>query len=146
MSFGGTKNGMMMGEALVFFNKELSKNFLYRRKQGMQLSSKMRFISAQFSAFFKDGLWIKTATHANNMAKALEMGLLSTGKVHITKPVQVNAVFAIFPDGVAEVLQKEFPFYVWNEFINEVRLMCSFDTTQEDIDFFIKRVNELVSK
>jgi threonine aldolase len=146
MSFGGTKNGMMMGEALVFFNKELSKNFLYRRKQGMQLSSKMRFISAQFSAFFKDDLWIKTATHANNMAKALEMGLLSTGKVHITKPVQVNAVFAIFPEGVAEVLQKEFPFYVWNEFINEVRLMCSFDTTQNDINFFIKRVNELVSE
>ena len=70
----------------------------------------------------------------------------STGKVEITKPVQVNAVFAIFPEGVAEVLQKEFPFYVWNEFINEVRLMCSFDTTQDDIDFFVKRVNELVSE
>jgi threonine aldolase len=145
MSFGGTKNGMMMGEAVVFFNKELAKNFLFRRKQGMQLSSKMRFISAQFQAFFKDDLWIKTATHANNMAKELEKGLLSTGKVQVTKPVQVNAVFAIFPEGVSEILQQEFPFYVWDEFINEVRLMCSFDTTQEDIDFFIKRVIELVS-
>lgn len=145
MSFGGTKNGMMMGEAVIFFNKELAKNFLYRRKQGMQLSSKMRFISAQFKAFFKDDLWIKTATHANNMAKELEKGLLSTGKVTITKPVQVNAVFAIFPEGVSEILQQEFPFYVWDEFINEVRLMCSFDTTQADIDCFIKRVNELVS-
>lgn len=145
MSFGGTKNGMMMGEAVIFFNKELAKNFLYRRKQGMQLSSKMRFISAQFKAFFKDDLWIKTATHANNMAKELEKGLLSTAKVTITKPVQVNAVFAIFPEGVSEILQQEFPFYVWDEFINEVRLMCSFDTTQADIDCFIKRVNELVS-
>jgi threonine aldolase len=145
MSFGGTKNGMMMGEAVIFFNKELAKNFLFRRKQGMQLSSKMRFISAQFQAFFKDDLWIKTATHANNMAKELEKGLLSTGKVRVTKPVQVNAVFAIFPEGVSEILQQEFPFYVWDEFINEVRLMCSFDTTQEDIDFFIKRVKELVS-
>ncbi len=145
MSFGGTKNGMMMGEAIVFFNKELARNFLYRRKQGMQLSSKMRFISAQFSAFFQHDLWIQTASHANQMAKILEAGLIATGKVTITQPVQVNGVFAIFPEGVAELLQQEFPFYVWNEFTNEVRLMCSFDTTINDIELFIARVNELVS-
>ncbi len=145
MSFGGTKNGMMMGEALVFFNKDLAKNFLYRRKQGMQLSSKMRFISAQFSAFFKHDLWLQTAAHANKMAKELEAGLLKTGRVQITQPVEVNGVFAIFPEGVAEVLQQEFPFYVWNEFTREVRLMCSFDTSSEDIDIFLKRLHQLLN-
>ncbi len=145
MSFGGTKNGMMMGEAIVFFNKDLARNFLYRRKQGMQLASKMRFISAQFSAFFHNDLWLQTATHANAMAQKLESGLRSFGKITITQPVQVNAVFAIFPTGVAELLQQEFPFYVWNEHTNEVRLMCSFDTTLDDINRFLTRVNELIN-
>ena len=144
MSFGGTKNGMMIGEAVVFFNPELARNFLYRRKQGMQLSSKMRFISAQFTAFFQHDLWLKNAAHSNHMARILESGLRATGKVSITQPVQVNGVFAIFPEGVAEQLQQEFPFYVWNEHTNEVRLMCSFDTTENDIEVFLNRAKELM--
>jgi len=144
MSFGGTKNGMLMGEAVVFFNRELADAFKYQRKQGMQLASKMRFISTQFTAFFKDNLWLKTAAHANKMASKLEQGLKESGRVIITQPVDVNAVFAIFPEGVAEKLQAEFPFYFWNEETREVRLMCSWDTEQEDIDAFLERVEELI--
>ena len=146
MSFGGTKNGMLMGEAVVFFNRELAHSFKYQRKQGMQLASKMRFISAQFTAFFKDDLWIKTASHANKMASLLEKGLKESGKITITQPVEVNAVFAIFPEGVAEKLQEEFPFYFWNDTTREVRLMCSWDTEQEDIDLFLERVEELTKE
>jgi threonine aldolase len=146
MSFGGTKNGMMMGEALVFFNRDLAKNFLYRRKQGMQLASKMRFISAQFSAFFKDDLWLNLASHSNEMAQKLEAELRKFKSIQITQPVQVNAVFAIFPPGIAEELQKIFPFYVWNEETNEVRLMASWDTKPEDIEQFIEYLKPLISK
>jgi threonine aldolase len=145
MSFGGTKNGMMMGEALVFFNRNLAKNFLYRRKQGMQLASKMRFISAQFSAFFKDNLWLNLATHSNQMAQMLANELSNFPSVQLTQPVQVNAVFAIFPTGIAEELQKKFPFYVWNEESNEVRLMASWDTQPEDIQNFISSLKTLLS-
>lgn len=145
MSFGGTKNGMMMGEALVFFNRNLAKNFLYRRKQGMQLASKMRFISAQFSAFFKDNLWLNLASHSNQMAQMLASELSNFPSVQLTQPVQVNAVFAIFPTGIAEELQKKFPFYVWNEESNEVRLMASWDTQPEDIQNFISSLKTLLS-
>ncbi|MEX1188341.1 MAG: low specificity L-threonine aldolase [Bacteroidia bacterium] len=142
MSFGGTKNGMMMGEAIVFFNKDLAKNFLYRRKQGMQLASKMRFIAAQFTAFFKDNLWIELASHSNKMASILEDGLRQFDEITITQPVDVNGVFCIFPKGVAEILQNKFPFYVWNEFTNEVRLMTSWDTELSDIHQFLDEVKK----
>jgi threonine aldolase len=145
MSFGGTKNGMLMGEAVVFFNRNLAQNFKYRRKQGMQLASKMRFIAAQFSGFFKNDLWLETAAHANLMAKLLETELLKFPHIRITQPVEVNAIFAIFPEGIAEKLQQEFPFYVWNEETHEVRLMCSWDTQEEDIQLFCKRIEELIS-
>jgi threonine aldolase len=145
MSFGGTKNGMMMGEAIVFFNRNLAQNFLYRRKQGMQLASKMRFISAQFSAFFKDDLWLNLANHSNAMAQKLAEELRKFKSIQITQPVQVNAVFAIFPPGIAEELQKTFPFYVWNEETNEVRLMASWDTTPEDINQFVNHLKALMA-
>lgn len=143
MSFGGTKNGMMMGEAVVFFKPELAKYMKFQRKQGMQLFSKMRFISAQFSAFFKDDLWLHLANHSNNLAQNLAKALQSIDGVIITRPVDVNAVFAIFPEGVSEKLAEEFPFYVWNEATNEVRLMCSWDTEVNDIEVFIKRAQAL---
>ena len=145
MSFGGTKNGMMMGEALVFFNRELAKNFLYRRKQGMQLASKMRFIAAQFSAFFKDDLWLNLANHSNQMAQKLLNGLEQFKQVQITQPVQVNGIFCIFPEGIAEKLQAKFPFYIWNEETNEVRLMTSWDTQNQDIEDFLSELKSLLS-
>jgi len=142
MSFGGTKNGMMMGEALVFFNRELAHNFLYRRKQGMQLASKMRFISAQFSAFFKNDLWLHLARHSNNMAQLLRESLSEIAEIHITRPVEVNAVFCIMPAEISERMQKQFPFYTWNELTNEVRLMCSWDTHESDIEAFTKALKQ----
>jgi threonine aldolase len=146
MSFGGTKNGMMMGEAVIFLNPDLAKSTMYQRKQNAQLASKMRFISAQFSAFFKDDLWLNMAVHSNRMAKALEKSLLKFKEIIITQPVEVNAIFAIFPPQIIPLLQEEFPFYVWNEFTNEVRLMCSWDTTQQDIDAFSLKVEQLINK
>lgn len=146
MSFGGTKNGMMMGEAVVFFRPELAKYMKYRRKQGMQLYSKMRFIAAQFSAFFKDDLWLDLALHANQMARLLEAGLKQLPGVTVTRPVEANGVFAVFPAGVSEKLAEEFPFYVWNEAMNEVRLMCSWDTEEAEIKRFVDAANRLIGQ
>jgi threonine aldolase len=143
LSFGGTKNGMMFGEAIVIFNPELAKDAYYLRKQGMQLHSKMRFISAQFEGLLSNDLWKRNATHSNAMAKRLEQGLRSVAGVTITQAVDANGVFAILPTGTTESLQQELYFYVWNEQTNEVRLMCSFDTTEEEVDRFVKKLREL---
>ncbi len=143
MSFGGTKNGMMMGEAVIFFKPELAKYMKFQRKQSMQLFSKMRFISAQFSAFFKNDLWLQLATHSNRLAQELSKALHTIEGVRITKPVEANAIFAIFPPGVSEQLAEEFPFYVWNEALNEVRLMCSWDTEKSEIELFTARAKSL---
>ncbi len=143
LSFGGTKNGMMFGEAIVVFNPELAHELAYLRKQGMQLHSKMRFISAQFEALLSNDLWKRNATHANTMAKKLEAGLRTIPEVKITQSVDANGIFAILPAGITEKLQEEIFFYVWNEQTNEVRLMCSFDTTEEEIERFVQKINEL---
>lgn len=145
LSFGGTKNGMMFGEAVVFFNPQLARQFLFVRKQGMQLHSKMRFISAQFEALLTNDLWKRNAVHANAMAKKLQSGLLEIPEVTITRPVDGNGVFAVFPKSVIEKLQQEIFFYLWNEQHNEVRLMCSFDTQEEEINRFIKTLKALIS-
>lgn len=137
LSFGGTKNGMMFGEAICFFRPELSANFKYIRKQGMQLASKMRFISAQYAGYFRDELWKKLATHANAMAKVLEERLQGIPGVMITQKVQANGVFVILPGEAAERVRKHYFFYPWNEQLSEYRLMTSWDTTEEDIDNFI---------
>lgn len=143
LSFGGTKNGMMFGEAILIFNPEVAKNFYYRRKQGMQLHSKMRFISSQFEALLTNDLWKRNATHANSMAKKLEKGLSSIPQVKITQSVDGNGLFALFPKHLIPELQKEIFFYVWNERTSEVRLMCSFDTKEEEIDRLVSRIKEL---
>jgi len=143
LSFGGTKNGMMFGEAVVFFNPSLSRDFKYIRKQGMQLGSKMRFISAQFLALLDGDLWIRNAQHANTMAKYLKNRVREISQIRITQPVEANAVFAILPKETISELQKKFFFYVWNEAISEVRWMTSYDTTKEDIDQFIQEVKQL---
>lgn len=138
LSFGGTKNGMMFGEAICFLRPELSANFKYVRKQGMHLASKMRFISAQYIAYFRNDLWKDLATHANSMAKVLESGLKQINEVRITRKVQANGIFAVIPHDAAERVRKQYFFYPWNEQESEYRLMTSWDTREEDIESFIK--------
>jgi threonine aldolase len=144
LSFGGTKNGMMMGEAVVFFNKQLSANAKYFRKQGAQLFSKMRFVSAQFLAYFENGLWKKNALHANNMAAFLAQEVEKLG-IKITQKVEANGVFAILDDDIRDQLQKAYFFYPWDENNHEVRWMTSFDTREEDIVLFCKKLEELLN-
>ncbi|MDF1572409.1 MAG: low specificity L-threonine aldolase [Bacteroidales bacterium] len=136
LSFGGTKNGLMYGEAVVFFNRELCRNFKYRRKQGMQLASKMRYIAAQFEAFLENDLWKENAAHANRMARKLHEAVRNLPSVEITRPVEANAVFAKIPAAIIPRLQEKFFFYVWDESTSEVRWMCSFDTQEKDIEEF----------
>ena len=146
LSFGGTKNGMMIGEAVLVFNPELNRNFLYRRKQSMQLFSKMRFISAQFSAYLSDSLWLRLATHANHMAAKLHEALMPMAGIKISRPCHANAVFAILPPEVTKELREMYSFHVWNEQTGEVRWMCSFDTTPEDVEEFTAAVKDALER
>ena len=145
LSFGGTKNGMMFGEAVLIFNPELAKDFSFIRKQGMQLHSKMRFIGAQFEALLSNELWKRNADHANRMARMLAKELQRIPEITITQPVDGNGVFAILPHHLIKPLQEEVFFYVWNEKLNEVRLMCSFDTREEEIIRLVKKIKTLLS-
>ncbi|MGC9374174.1 MAG: threonine aldolase family protein [Bacteroidales bacterium] len=140
LSFGGTKNGMMYGEAIIFLNKKLGQNFKYIRKQGMQLASKMRFISAQFEQYLTNDLWFKSAEHANKMAKLLEDKVKEIPQIKITQKVQANGVFAIVPEKIINDLKQEYFFYDWDKSQNEVRWMCSFDTKEEDILTFVELI------
>ncbi len=145
LSFGGTKNGMMMGEAVVFFNPELTKNTKYIRKQSAQLFSKMRFVSGQFLAYFYNDLWKKNALHANKMATILRSDIEKLGKIKFTQPTEANGVFAIIPPEIIPQLQKEYFFYEWNESRSEVRWMTSFDTTEEDVKGFVETLKRLLT-
>ncbi len=144
LSFGGTKNGMMYGEAVVFMSEEFAYDFKYLRKQGMQLASKMRFIAAQFERFLDEEIWLENASHANRMAKMLEAEVLKIDGIRITQPVQSNAVFAILPKEIIPKLQEEFFFYIWNEAAGEVRWMCSYDTTEEDVVDFSSLIRKMM--
>jgi threonine aldolase len=144
LSFGGTKNGALGAEAVVFFDKKLGHDFLYLRKQGMQLASKMRFISAQFDALLTGDLWQKSAQHANRMARLLEKALRRIPQVKIVYRVEANGVFAKIPRPAIAKLQKRYFFYVWNEQQSVVRWMCSFDTTEQDVKQFARFVAETV--
>ncbi|MEK7434402.1 MAG: low specificity L-threonine aldolase [Cyanobacteriota bacterium] len=145
LSFGGTKNGMMFGEAVVFTNKKLSEDFKYIRKQATQLSSKMRFISAQFLAFFENDLWKKNASNSNKMAKLLESKIKDIPNLTITQKVEANSLFVIMKRESIDMLLEKYNFYYWNEKINEVRFMCSFNTTENDIEDFARDI-EICSK
>jgi threonine aldolase len=145
VSFGGTKNGLMLGEAVVFLRSGLGGEVAFLRKQSMQLASKMRFLAAQFEALLGDGLWLRTAAHANAMAARLAAAVRSIDGVTITQRVQANAVFALLPPGVAAALQERWRFYVWDETTGEVRWMCSWDTSPEDVDQFAADVAEAVA-
>ena len=138
VSFGGTKNGLLGGEAVVFLRPELAESFLYTRKQLGQLASKMRFIAAQFDALLTDDLWRRNAEHANGMARRLADAITAIDGVELAHPVEANGVFANLPaapiDRLRDALPAAMPFYVWDETAGTVRLMCSWDTTAEDID------------
>ncbi|MDR2562983.1 MAG: low specificity L-threonine aldolase [Prevotellaceae bacterium] len=142
MSFGGTKNGLMYGEAVVFFKKSLAKNFKYIRKQGMQLASKMRYISAQFIAYLEDDLWYKNALHANTMTALLSKEIREIKEIRITQKVEANAIFAIIPKEIIKVLQSKYFFYVWNEELSEVRWMTSWDTSEDDVFDFVNEIKQ----
>jgi len=144
LSFGGAKNGMMFGEAVVFFDPKLAKGFKYLRKQGTHLPSKMRFISAQFSALLEKDLWRRNAEHANRMAQVLASELAQVPQIKITQQVESNGVFAEVPKKYIPLLQKRYFFYVWNEATSEVRFMTSFDTTEDDIRDFVGLVKRTI--
>lgn len=143
VSFGGTKNGLMFGELVLFFNRDHHKYTKYYRKQASQLFSKMRYISAQFLAYLEDEVWLENARHSNKMALLLQEKVKDIPGITITQKVEANGVFVIVPGEIIEPLQKEFFFYPWDENKNEVRWMCSFDTSEQDIDLFVQRIKEL---
>ncbi len=146
LSFGGTKNGLLFGEVVVALNPEAAHGLKFLRKMNMQLASKMRFISVQFIAILESGLWLRSAEHANAMAARLRAAVDSIEGVEPTQATESNGVFAVLPAGVADRLRSSFKFYDWNEANREVRWMCSFDTTEEDIDSFVAAIKrELAS-
>ena len=138
LSFGGTKNGMLMGESCVILNPKLDVDMKYRRKQMSQLCSKMRFIAAQFEAYLTTGLWQRNAAHSNRMAQLLYQSVKDIPGVRVMYPVQVNSVFVQLPHDVWTSLQNDYFFYDWDEANDVVRWMCSFDTTEEDIAHFVE--------
>ncbi|WP_462319131.1 threonine aldolase family protein, partial [Marinilabilia sp.] len=144
LSFGGTKNGLMFGEAVVFLNPGLADHVKYIRKQTTQLHSKMRFISAQFEAFLKNELWRKNAEHSNKMAALLAQKLAPLNAIKITQKVEANGVFAIVPPHIIEPLQEKYFFYMWDESRHEVRWMTSFDTTESEINGFVEEIKRLI--
>lgn len=145
LSFGGTKNGAMGAEAVVFFNQSLAHDFLYRRKQGMQLASKMRYISAQLEALLTDDLWLRNARHSNRMARLLERELKKIAGVEIAHKVEANGVFARIPHPAIAKIRQRYFFYDWDESQAMVRWMCSWDTTEEDVKEFVKFVDKTIN-
>jgi len=147
LSFGATKNGIAVGEAVIFFNPELGREFDYRCKQGGQLASKMRFLSAPWVGLLQEGAWLRHASHANAMAKRLESALRHLPRVQIVYPVQTNSVFARIPDEILQAMYRRgWKFYTHVGSADEARLMCSWDTTEQDVDSFAADLSELVSK
>jgi threonine aldolase len=144
LSFGGTKNGIMGGEAVVFFTANISADFLFLRKQAMQLASKMRFISVQLGALLTNDLWLANAQHSNRMAKLLEKEVSQIPNLKIVYKVEANGVFAKIPHEAIAKIQERYFFYVWNEEESVVRWMCSFDTTEEDVREFARFVGEVI--
>jgi threonine aldolase len=145
VSFGGTKNGLLGGEAVVFLRPELADGFEYLRKQSMQLASKMRFLAAQLDALLTDDLWLRCASQANAMAARLAERVRELPGVTLTHPVEANAVFARLPAEAVTELQRQYDFYVWDEHTSEVRWMCSWDTTEQDVDEFTAALRAALS-
>jgi threonine aldolase len=146
LCFGGTKNGLAVGEAVVFFDRELAREFDYRCKQGGQLASKMRFLSAPWLGLLQNDTWLRNAQHSNAMARRLAAGLRTLPGVEICYPVESNAVFVRFPPGVVEAMHRRgWHFYTGVISPGESRLMCSWDTTEEDVDSFLADLREVLA-
>jgi threonine aldolase len=145
VSFGGTKNGLLFGEAVVVLDPEACDGLDELRKMDMQLASKMRFVSAQLVTLLDGDLWLRSARHANTMAGRLRDAVVPLDGVVVTRPVEANAVFAVVAGGVAERLRERFPFYDWDPSTGEARWMCSFDTTAEDVDAFVDTLQGLLA-
>lgn len=145
VSFGGTKNGLLLGECIVVLAPAAVRGIDFLRKTSMQLASKMRFISAQFDAMLSGDLWLQNARHANAMARRLESAVADIPGVQVRYPVEANAVFAIIPLDVTARLQQQYSFYTWNEQTGEVRWMTCFDTTEDDVDTFAKALRAEMS-
>ncbi|WP_374205542.1 threonine aldolase family protein [Streptomyces sioyaensis] len=146
LSYGGTKNGAVFGEAVVVLNPDRVRAMKHLRKLSMQLASKMRFVSVQLEALLAKDLWLRNARHANTMAQRLAAGVREIDGVEICYPVQANAVFARLPHDVSERLQKRYRFYFWDEQTGQVRWMCAFDTTEADVDGFLAALREEISR
>ncbi|MFF9851698.1 threonine aldolase family protein [Streptomyces litmocidini] len=146
ISYGGTKNGMLFGEAVVVLNPDAVSHMKHLRKLSMQLASKMRFVSVQLEALLSKDLWLRNARHANAMAQRLAAGVRELDGVEILYPVQANAVFARLPQEVTRRLQERFRFYFWDEAAGDVRWMCSFDTTEDDVDAFLQALKEELAR
>ncbi len=144
LSFGGTKNGMMMGEAVISFRPEITENLPFIRKQSAQLASKLRYMSAQFLPYLENDLWLKNARHANACALRLAEALKQFPEIQFTQKIESNQLFFILPSEIVAELQKKYFFYMWNEERNEVRLVTSWDTTEEDISSFIDTLHEIM--
>jgi threonine aldolase len=146
LCFGGSKNGIALGEAVVFFNRDLAAEFDYRCKQGGQLASKMRFLSAPWVGMLKDGAWLRYAAHGNAMAKRLEASLRQLPGVQISYPVESNAVFAKIPAAARDAMnERGWKFYTGVITPDESRLMCSWDTMPEDVDSFVADLREMIA-
>ena len=144
LSLGGTKNGMMMGEAIIAFRPEWNESLMYYRKQSAQLYSKMRFLSAQYIAYFHDDLWLKNALHSNAMAQYLANGIRDLQGVHFTQKVEVNSLFLILSQDIIKKLLEKYFFYMWDEDANEIRLVCSWDTSASDVDDFVSYLKKII--
>lgn len=144
VSLGGTKNGLLMGECAVILNPELDNQLPYRRKQMAQLGSKMRYMAAQMDRYLQDDLWRRNAEHSNAMAQRLYQAVKDLPGIRIVYPVEANSVFVQLARPIWTKLQEDYFFYDWIEDDNIVRWMCSFDTTQEDIDLFVAKLQSLL--
>lgn len=144
LSFGGTKNGMMMGEAVISFRPEVTENLAYIRKQSAQLASKLRYMSAQFLPYLENNLWLENARHANKCALKLAEAMSKFDEIKFTQKIESNQLFFILPADVLAKLQEKYFFYVWNNARNEARLVTSWDTTDEDIDSFIATLDQIM--
>ena len=143
LTLGGTKNGLMGSECVVIFNQNLVREARYARKQACQLASKMRYVSCQFTAFLTDNLWLKCAQHANRLAKKLHDALATMPDVTFTQKMESNQLFIIMPKEKEEKLHEKYYFYYWNESVGEMRLVTSWDTTEEDVDGLIEYLKTL---
>ncbi len=144
LSFGGTKNGAFCAEAIVFMNEHLARDFALRRKQGMQLASKLRFLSVQFTALLSNDLWLRNARQANAMAARLGAGLARVPGITVTQTVEANEVFIAVPPSALAALRAAASLQMWKEATCELRLVCSFETTEAEVDGFIAAAGKAV--